>query len=133
MLSTSGVYTYNTPESRIIIDNAYRRIGIDPAKVTQQQVIAAQEFGNIALQSWPNRGINLWLRRTAMITLIPYQYMYQLPLYTSSVREVTRRTSVRDVTPTGIPFSSNGRVGANAVDGDPRPGCSQAAPHGSSS
>ena len=130
MLSTSGVYTYNTPESRIIIDNAYRRIGIDPAKVTQQQVIAAQEFGNIALQSWPNRGINLWLRRTAMITLIPYQYMYALPLYTSSVREVTRRTSVRDVTPTGIPFSNSGGVAANAFDGDPATACTQTAPNG---
>lgn len=130
MLSTSGVYTYNTPETRILIDNAYRRVNVDPARITQQQIIAAQEFANLALQSWPNRGDNLWLRRTSMITLVPYQAMYPLPLYLSSVRVVTRRISVRDVTPAGIPFSSNGGIAANAFDGNPLTACTQTSPNG---
>lgn len=129
MLSTSGVYTYNTPETRILIDNAYRRVNVDPARITQQQIIAAQQFANIALQSWPNRGRNLWLRRTSMITLIPYQAMYALPLYTSSVMEVTRRTSVRDVTPQGIAAASSG-VAANAFDANSATACTQTSADG---
>ena len=130
MFSTSGTYTYNTPQSRAIIDNAYRRIGISPAVVTEQQITAAQEFANFILQSWPNRGCNLWLRRTGMITLIPYQAVYQLPLYTSSVRIVTRRTSVRDTSTSAIAFSSAGGIAANAFDGDPTTTCTQTTPNG---
>lgn len=129
MLSTSGTYTYNTPETRVLIDNAYRRCGIQPNLIDDEKILAAQEAANLALQSWPNLSLNLWLRRTTMITLIPYQAKYDLPLYTSSVREVTRRTSVRDLSVDGIPTSSSG-VAANAFDADPATACSQNAADG---
>lgn len=130
MLSTSGTYNFNTPPSQVVLDNAFRRIGLQPSLATEQQITAAQEFGNFILQSWPNRGANLWLRRTGMITLIPYQAVYQLPLYTTNVRVVMRRDSIRDLNPDGIPFSSSGGVAANAFDGDPTTACTQTAPNG---
>jgi len=128
LTTTSGLYTYNTPQNRLLIDDAYERCGIVPQLLSDEQLRAASRTANLILQSYPNRGLNLWLRRTAMLALIPYQAQYNLPLYTLDVLEMTLRRSVRNLS--GTAYSSAGGVAANAFDGNPATACTQNAPNG---
>jgi hypothetical protein len=127
-MATSGTYLFSSPESREFIDDAFERIGFIPAQLDETKITSAQRSLNFILQSWPNRGLNLWLRRSAMMMMIPYQNQYQLPLYIIDILEGLNRQSVRNLN--GTAFTSAGGIAANAFDGNPNTACTQNAPDG---
>jgi hypothetical protein len=126
-MSTSGTYLFSSPESREFIDDAYQRIGVVPSEVESNKIITAQRAMNFILQSWANRGMNLWVRQTAMIAFIPYVVTYDAPPYTLAVLEALNRQSVRNLS--GTPTASSGNA-ANAFDGNVTTACTQTAPNG---
>lgn len=131
-MSTSGTYDFNAPESNVLIDEAYERVGIIPAQLTFQQISSAQRSLNFILQSWINRGLNLWTVKQGMLGLNNNQNAYFLPLYATDILEATIRTSVRNLG--GTPFSiANGvpsGIASNAFDNNPATACTQNAPNG---
>ncbi len=127
-MSTSGTYVFSSPQSEQIITDAYERIGIKPDVLTYQQIQTAQRSINFALQSWINRGLNLWTVKQGMIALYNNQTAYNLPPFATDFLEATVRTSVRNLG--GTPFSSAGGVASNAFDNNPATACIQTVPNG---
>lgn len=123
----SGTFTFAASESRIIIEDAYRRAGIIPSVLTQEQITSAQISANLILSSWLNRGLNLYTVKQEMLQLVPMQNTYLLPATTSTVLEVTLRSSQRNLG--GTAFSSSGIAG-NSFNGVPGSACVQNAPNG---
>jgi hypothetical protein len=128
MLTTSGTHEFNAPKSNFLIDEAYERIGIIPGFLSDQQIVAAQRSMNFILQSWINRGLNLWTIKQGMLALNNNQSAYTLPLYTTDILEATTRTSNRNLG--GTPFSSAGGIASNAFDNNPATACTQTSPSG---
>lgn len=93
MPSTSGTYNFQFPSSVELITDAYERIGIVPDLQTGNQIFSAQRALNFVLQSWINRGFNLWSMQQGMIGLVANQGAYVLPPYTSDLLEVAIRQS----------------------------------------
>jgi hypothetical protein len=127
-VSTSGTYTFSSPQSKDIIEDAYERVGIIPTQLDQQQIFAAERSINFILQSWINRGLNLWTVKQGMLALTNNQSAYNLPLYTSDVLEGTIRTSTRNLG--GTAFSSAGGNANYAFDNNPATACTQTSPNG---
>lgn len=123
----SGTFTFAASESRVIIEDAYRRTGMVPSALTQEQIESAQISANLILASWLNRGINLFTVKQDMLQLIPMQATYNLPTTTSTVLEVTLRTSQRNLG--GTAFSSSG-VAGNSFNGVAGSACTQNAING---
>lgn len=127
-MSTSGTYSFGSPQSEQIIRDAYERIGIDPSLLTEKQINSAQRSINFILQEWVNKGNNLWTIRRGMIGLIPNQNTYNLPLGLIDIKTAALRTSIRNLG--GTAFSSAGGTASNAFDGNPATACTQTAPNG---
>ena len=130
-MSTSGTFTFQSPQSEQIITEAYERVSTDFTKVadllTQQKIDSAQRSINFILSSWVNRGLILWTVKSEMLALYANQNTYPLPTATSDVLEVTVRTSNRNLG--GTAFASSG-VAQNAFDNNPATSCTQNAPNG---
>lgn len=125
-MPTSGTHLFATPQSELLIRDAYERVGILESELTQEKVLSAQRSLNFILQSWINKGLNLWTVKQAMLTLVNNQSSYILPpeLYISDILEATLRTSNRNLG--GTAFSSSYVVDHgpdNAFDGDPLTYC----------
>ena len=58
-MSTSGTYSFGSPQSKDLIEDAYERIGILPAVITEQKIVSAQRSLNFILQEWVNKSNNL--------------------------------------------------------------------------
>lgn len=129
-MATSGTYNFCSPESRVLIDDAYERIGLSPPLIDREKILSAQRSINFILQHWPNLGKNLWSIRTAMIGLQPNRRTYSIPSNATDLKTVALRTSSRNVYTAGLAASSNGGVAANAFDGDSSTACTQNAING---
>lgn len=127
MAVTSGTYNFTKPASVQIIQDAYQRIGMWLPEITGEQLASAQRSLNFCLQSWINKGNNLWTSQDSLLGLVTGQASYQLPITTSDVVQCFLRTSNRNLG--GTPFSSSG-VAANAFDGNPATACTQNAING---
>src|SRR5882672_4484757 len=126
-MASSGTFTFSTSESRIIIEDAYRRAGIIPEQLTFEQIQSAQNSINFILSDWLNREPELWTIKQEMMQLVTNQATYNLPTSTSDVLEVTIRSSQRNLG--GTPGASSG-IAAYAFDGNPLTACTQTAPDG---
>lgn len=129
-MSTSETYNFCSPESRVLIDDAYERIGILTPLIDREKIISAQRSINFILQHWPNQGKNLWAIREAMIGLQPNQNTYSIPTNAIDLKTVALRESTRNVFNNGSPSSSAGGVAANAFDGDTSTVCTQVSSNG---
>ena len=127
-MASSGTFNFSTSESRIIVEDAYRRASIIPEQLTFEQIQSAQTSINFILSEWLNRDLNLWTVQQSMMQLVPGQATYPLPPNASDALEVTIRTSQRNLG--GIPASSAGGVAVYAFDGNPMTACTQTAPNG---
>jgi len=67
-MSTSGVFTFN-PEVADHIDEAWERVGKDPAKLTAKELISARRSMNYMQVEWSTLGITLWTIKQESITL----------------------------------------------------------------
>jgi hypothetical protein len=124
----SGTYNFAATQSNILIDEAFRKIGILPDTIVGEKLLSAQISSNLILSEWMNRGLNLWTLQEGMIGLNINQNAYQLPSYVSKVQVANIRTSARQNS--GTAFSSAGGIAQNAFDGNPNTACTQTAPDG---
>lgn len=85
---------------------------------------------NLELSSWPGKGLNLWLVKREMFTLIPNQPIYTLPLNTVRILEVAATQPLR-LNSGGTAFTTQGGNAGNCFDPTTTAGCIQTAPNGS--
>lgn len=127
-MATSGTFNFGSAQNEEIITEAYERVGILPDVLTPQKVQTALRSLNLILQSWPNKGLNLWTVQQGMIGLNPNQSAYILPNNGIDILEATVRTSTRNLG--GTAASSAGGVATNAFDNNTNTACTQTAPNG---
>lgn len=128
-MSTSGTYNFSSATVEPIILEAYELNGIIPAQIDDQKIQAAIRSLNFLLSSWTNNkgGLKLWMIRNYMISLVPNQNTYPLPIHTIDIIDAHLRISNRLLG--GTPASSSGNA-VNAFDGNPQTACIQTAPNG---
>jgi hypothetical protein len=127
-MSTSGTYNFGSPQNVEIITDAYERTGVLPDFITQQKIYTALRSINFILQSWVNKGLNLFTVKQGMISLNNGQTAYTLPNHGIDILEATVRTSSRNLG--GTPASAPGGIAGNAFDGNPLTACTQTGPNG---
>jgi hypothetical protein len=123
MLSTSGVYNFQSISAELIIREAYERIGILGDFTTAQQLDSATRSLNFLLSDWSNRNINLWTLETFFIGLHPGVNSYKLPIENQNIIQAELRTSNRQLL--GTAQSNKGGNADNAFDGNPLTSCEQ--------
>lgn len=126
-MSTSGTYSFGQPQSRLLIDDAYRRIGVLPSLIDPDKIESAQLSLNFILQEWAIKGHSLWTIRSGMLGLNPNQNSYQLPTNLIDLKTVALRKSQRNLG--GAASASTGNA-ILAFDGNPATACVQTAPDG---
>ena len=128
MATTSGTFNFGSTLSEQLIIDAYERIGILPDVLTALNIQTAIRSANLILSEWINKGLNQWTVKQEMLTLVPNQSSYLLPIATSSILEANIRQVIRELG--GVPFSSAGGNASYAFDGNPQTACIQTAPDG---
>lgn len=128
-MSTSESFNFGSIQNEQIITDAYERIGIPISIVSYEKLLSAFRSMNFIMQSWLNRGLNLFTVKLGMISLNNGQTSYLLPNTPSDILEACLRTSTRNLG--GTAFSSSGGIAQNAFDGNPLTSCAQTAPNGS--
>lgn len=83
----SGNQTFFLSNSEVVFE-AFDRIGIRPSEITRHQLISARRSMNLELQSWSNRGINLWEVVQASLVVVPGQVVYTLPTNLVTIMEM---------------------------------------------
>jgi hypothetical protein len=128
-VATSGTYTFASIDNTQLIEDAYERIGLSPSIVplTAYQLQTARRSINLLLSEWMNRGLNLWTVSQQLLTLVPNQSTYSLPIEVIDILEASVRQSVRELN--GTAFASSG-IATNAFDGNSATACIQNAPNG---
>jgi hypothetical protein len=127
-MATSGTYDFATPQNDELINEGYERVGIVPSLITPQKVDAAQRSINYALQSWVNRGLNLWTVKQGMLALKNNQQSYVLPNNAIDILEATIRTSTRNLG--GTASTSAGGTAQSAFDANDATACTQTSADG---
>lgn len=77
-MSTSGTYAFNPRASELAIE-IFERVGIRAAEATVDQMISMARSMNLTLQSWSNRGINLFTRELISQALTQGTATYDVP------------------------------------------------------
>lgn len=58
-MNTSGTYTFNPSFADLTLE-AFERINLQPNQLTPRHMYSARMSANLELQTWANRGVNLW-------------------------------------------------------------------------
>lgn len=130
MLPTSGTFNFQSIQIELIIREAFEKIGISGEFVEPVKLESAKRSIDLIFLEWMNKSVNLWTLEKAYLPLVPLQGQYLLDVSVSNVIQANLRMSSRQVTATGVAFSSEGGVAANAFDGDPTTACTQNGPDG---
>lgn len=128
-MATSGKL-YTTPQTNIVITEAFERIGSVGDLITAQQIQSGLNSLNFILSSWANRGWNLFTTRYAMLYLVNNQNSYSLPDGITDILEASMRTYVRPLNGTAVEEAGVGGIAANAFDNNPATACTQTSPNG---
>lgn len=91
-MTTSGTYAFGTSEQIDIIDEAYERIGRNPASITSQDQLSATRSLNYLFSDWANNGPNLWEVDLVTLPLVAGQREYTLDPQTVYILQVYTRT-----------------------------------------
>lgn len=91
-MTTSGSYAFGTSEQIDIIDEAYERIGRNPATITSQDQLSATRSLNYLFSDWANNGPNLWEVELVSLPLVAGQTQYTLDPQTVYILQVYTRT-----------------------------------------
>lgn len=91
-MTTSGSYAFGTSEQIDIIDEAYERIGRNPATITSQDQLSATRSLNYLFSDWANNGPNLWEVELVSLPLVAGQREYTLDPQTVYILQVYTRT-----------------------------------------
>lgn len=112
-MTTSNEYNFNMSFSDIILE-AYDRCGIRGTSLTREHAISARRSLNLELQSWGNRGPNLWAIDLQSINLIQGIATYAVPSNTICILDAYRETYSLPTTITQTP-SFNTIIGQTGV------------------
>lgn len=91
-MTTSGTYDFGTSQQIDIIDEAYERIGRNPATITSQDQLSATRSLNYLFSDWANNGPNLWEVDLVTLPLVAGQREYVLDSETVYILQVYTRT-----------------------------------------
>lgn len=91
-MTTSGTYDFGTSQQIDIIDEAYERIGRNPATITSQDQLSATRSLNYLFSDWANNGPNLWEVELVSLPLVAGQSQYTLDPQTVYILQVYTRT-----------------------------------------
>lgn len=75
--STSGTYDWKLSTSDCVLES-FDRIGLRPPAITANHLVSARRSLNLALQTWANRGISLWLVDKITVPLVAGQSVYSV-------------------------------------------------------
>lgn len=92
-MSTSGTYTFNPDLSDLLLE-AFSRIQVKPASLTQDHLFQARLSANLLLTRWSNRQPNLWRVQLLTLPLIQGQPNYALPPNVVTLLDAYIRTYV---------------------------------------
>lgn len=90
-MTTSGTYDFGTSQQIDIIDEAYERIGRNPASITSQDQLSATRSLNYLFSDWANNGPNLWEVDLVSLPLVAGQKEYTLDSETVYILQVYTR------------------------------------------
>jgi hypothetical protein len=96
--------------------------------ISLEKINTAARSINYILQSWLNKGLNLFTVKIGMLGLVPGKTSYILPNQGVDILEACLRTSARNLG--GTAASSAGGTAANAFDGNINTACTQTVPNG---
>jgi hypothetical protein len=133
---TSGLYTFQSVETELLIREAFERIGILGEYVEPQKMESAKRSINILLLDWMTKSNNLWTIKDQYQGLVPGQRQYILDSTVNDIIQVNIRTSSRQLdgvaqTNTVDTYDNGGGgVAGNAFDGNLLTSCEQTVNNG---
>lgn len=77
-MTSSNTYSW-TLDNAGVVNEAFARAGVHPTSLTRSHFISATRSLNLALQSWANRGVNLWEVELISIPMLQGVPAYNLP------------------------------------------------------
>lgn len=131
-MATSNSYTFGVnAKLDDLFREAFENIGIIQNELTGLQIKSAIYSANLELSSWPGKGLNLFTVKPSMVSLMPFQSTYLLPINAVRIpyQECAITQPVR-LNIGGTAFSSAGGVAANCFDPTTTAGCIQTTPNG---
>lgn len=97
-MSTSGTYNFNLSNMDVILE-AFERAQVKPTALTNDQMISAYRSINIGMQTWANRGVNLWAVDLITLDLVVGQATYPLPSNTVQILDIYLRYTDTSTSP----------------------------------
>lgn len=95
-MASSGTYLFD-PVIAEIVDEAFERCGVDPAKITGRHIISARRSLNLLFVEWAARGLRRYTIEQQSLLLSPGLTVYDLPIGTIDILEAVLRRSGFDV------------------------------------
>ena len=96
-MATSGTTVYSLDVAQVM-DEAWERCGLDPAKLELRHFVAAQRSLNLLLQEWANGEINLWaVEDLQSLSLTAGTASYSLPTGVLDVVAAVLRRDGEDI------------------------------------
>lgn len=93
-MATSGTYDWNPPVDEIT-DEAFERVGIDPATLTARHVRSARRSFSYMFSAWSANGVHLWAVDQQTVDTVTGTAAYNTPAGTIAILEmVVRRSSI---------------------------------------
>lgn len=111
--STSGSYNWNLDNAGIVTE-AFSRCGIHPTALTREHFFSATRSLNLALQSFSNKGPNLWQIELISVPLTQGVPTYELPSNLVNILDAYIETYSLQTNVSGAPDFST-VLGSNIV------------------
>lgn len=91
-MATSGTVGLTKYPVKSIVEDAFRRCGLDAAGVTAETAKVARDQLWLALTSMASAGAMLWRVQEHIFDLVPGQKIYVMPVGTSDIKQVMARS-----------------------------------------
>ena len=101
-MASSGTYDFFLDNAGIV-NEAFSRCGIRPSSLVREHFFAATRSLNLALQSWSNKGVNLFQVDLQSIPLVQGTATYDLPSSTVNILDAYIETYSLQTTVSGTP------------------------------
>ncbi len=129
-MGTSNTYNFGTLTAfDDLARDAFERIGIIGNNVTGLQLQSAILSANLELTDWQGKGLNLPFIEQDMLSILPMQPTYALPINTVRLLEVSV-AALNRLNSGGTAFSSAGGNADNVFIAGNTTGCIQTTPDG---
>ena len=86
-MTTSGTNNFFLANSDVVLE-AFDRCEIRPSEITRERMFSCKRSLNLEVQTWANRGVNLWKVALITIPLVQGVAQYTLPANTISLLDV---------------------------------------------